>query len=520
MMIPLNAELRLANRPYATYAIVLLCILIYALQANNHNEINKSASAYCSGINQFTSNYNELDFLSHNPASCVGWITSYYGLADKQYIPYFFKKDYDGFSRFSNKYTQDNYYESLKLFENHIEAFSNYAPINLDGALVYDPSTLNPFTMVTSVLSHDSFLHIFFNLVFFLAFAPALEALVGSSWRFLGVVGIMILGTNLIYALAMGSADYPTPTLGLSGIVSGMMGFAVSFMPFARIRTFYYVVVIPTPVWLLSTYYIGWDIYDLYTRTDYGGVNIVVHVAGGVIGVLMMFFFRKRHKEISDELHDEIEFMKTKRTTLVDNEKTKGQIASQESQQLNEKKESEFLDQLYRFARVANHSKVINLVLNDYEPEHATIERYEFLLEQIQQWKTGRSYECIGRLVIDLRLNQQGTGAALRTAKTLFQAKGEILLADPNHVLLLAQAAKDVNDYELAYALVKNAEERYWGKCAGEGCLLLEMDLLHLYFNKSSEALALLKSVFDNREHPYRKDVILHAKQIGLIGGA
>lgn len=520
MMIPLKAELRLASKPYVTYAVVLICILIYALQANNHKEIVRSAQSYCIGINQFNPDYNELDFLSHDPANCVSWVSFYYGLADKQYIPYFFQNDFSNLAQYSNRFNRDSYFETLKLFQEHIQKFSNYAPVNLDGALVYDPSTLNPVTMVTSVLSHGSFLHIFFNLVFFLAFAPALEALVGSSWRFVGVIAVMILGTNLIYAIAMGSADYPTPTLGLSGIVSGMMGFAASFMPFARIRTFYYVVVIPTPVWLVSTYYIGWDIYDLYSRTDHGGVNVTVHVAGGIIGVLMMFFFRKRHKEISDDLQDEILYMKNKRTSLVDNEKSNRQRALAETQQLNDKKETEFLEQLYKLARVNNSSKIINLVLTEHDPQHTTIERFEYIFEQLQQWKTGRAYECIGRLIIELRLAQQHTGAALRIARTMYENTGKVLLADPTHVLLLAQAAKDINDYELAYEIVKHADSRYFGKCLGESYLYLEMELLHLYLNKTADALMLLKTVFDDRDHPYRKQLINYARQIGVIGGS
>jgi membrane associated rhomboid family serine protease len=384
---------------------------------------------------------------------------------------------------------------------------------------MYDPSTLNPITMVTSVLSHGSFLHIFFNLVFFLAFAPALEALVGSSLKFIGVVVFMIIGTNLVYAIAMGSADYPTPTLGLSGIVSGMMGFAASFMPFARIRTFYYVVVIPTPVWLVSAYYIGWDIYDLYTRTDHGGVNITVHVAGGIIGVLMMLFFRKRHKEISDDLHDEIEYMKNKRTSLVDSEKSSRQRELEQAQKLNEKKESQFLEQLYKLARVNNSSKIINMVLAEHEPQQTTIERFEYIFDQLQQWKTGRAYECMGRLIIDLRLAKQQSGAALRIARTMYENTGHVLLANPAHVLLLAQAAKEMNDYELAYEIVKQADNRYFGKCLGEGYLYLEMELLHLHLNKTADALALLKSIFDDRDHPYRKNIISYAKQIGVIGG-
>ena len=518
MMIPLKAELRIVYKPVVTYAIVAICIIIYALQVNNKHEVEQAAVAYCSGINNFKLGYNELDFLSNDSSSCASWIITYYGLSDKSHIGYFFSDDYKSFSRYSNIFTPINYFETLRLFKKHIADFSEYAPINLDGALVYDPSTLNPFTMVTSVLAHGSFMHLFFNLVFFLAFAPALEALVGNSWKFLGIFALMILGTNLVYAVAMGSASYPTPTLGLSGIVMGMMGFAASFMPTARIKTFYYFIVLPTPVWLLSTYYIGWDIYDLYTRTDHGGVNITVHVAGGIIGVLTMMLFRKRHKEVSDELHDEIEFMKNKRLSLSDSSSTKTEEAIKASQQVLEKNETAYLELLHKYMRVHNDSAAISMLLRDYDPLHSTVERYEFLLNQIQQWKTGRAYECIGRFVINLRLEQHQTGIALRMAKTLYEVKGDILIADPEHVLLLAQAAKEIHDYELAYALIRDADKRYWGKVESETCLLLELELLHLYLNKSVQALALLKSIFDERGHPYRASVIVYAKNIGLIG--
>jgi membrane associated rhomboid family serine protease len=520
MMIPLKAELRIAYKPVVTYAIVLICIIIYFFQANSNKELYKSAAAYCSSINKFQTEVNELDFLRSYPYQCVDRLTSYYGLTNKKYISHFFQEDYKSVSPYFKEYRQFGYQDALAILDNHIDKFSEHAPINLDGALVYDPSTLNPLTMVTSVLSHGSFLHIFFNLVFFLAFAPALEALVGNSWRFLGVIGLMILGTNLVYALSMLSASYPTPTLGLSGIVMGMMGFAVSFMPKARIKTFYYVVVLPTPVWLLSIYYIGWDIYELYSRTDHGGVNVVVHVAGGIIGVLMMLLFRKRQKEIGDQLHDEIEFMQNKRTTLADSTKTKTEIASEELQEKTKKQEVDFLNELYRLARVGNHSAVINIILRDYDPAHAVVERYEFLFNQIQQWQTGRAFECVGRLVIDHRLNQHHTGGALRIAIELLKEKNEMLLANPEHVLLLANASKEVNNFELAYALVKNAKERYWGKCEGEAYILLEMELLHLHLNKTPEALTLLKSIFDNREHPHRNAAIMYAKKVGIIGSA
>ena len=517
-MIPLKAELRIAYKPVVTYAIVVLSIIIYAFQVNSNSKIQKSAIAYCSSINQSRAEYNELDFLRNYSSSCVARLSFYYGLANKKHIAHFFKDDYKYISPYLKEYRPYGYNDSLTLLKYHIEEFSKTAPMNLDAALVYDPSTFNIFTMVTSVLSHGSFMHIFFNLVFFLAFAPALEALVGNSWHFLGVVGLMILGTNLVYALSMLTAAYPTPTLGLSGIVMGMVGFAASFMPKARIKTFYYVMVIPTPVWLLSTYFIGWDIYDLYSRTDHGGVNVVVHVAGGIIGVLMMFLFRKRHKEISDELHDEIEFMQNQRTTLSDSTKTKTEVASEELQEKVKKQEETFLNELHRLVSVDKHSTVINMILCDHDPMHAVVERYEYIFSQIQQWKAGRSFQCIGLLIIDIRLNKQHTGGALRIASELLKTTNELVLANPEHVLLLANAAKEVNNFELAYALVKNAEERYYGKCSGEAYILLEMELLHLHLNKTADALALLKKIFDNRVHPHRNAAVNYAKRIGIIG--
>lgn len=519
-MIPLKAELRLAYKPVVTYAIVVVCIIIYAFQYNNNKEINRAASAYCSGLAAVRDEVNELDILSSYPSVCPQMLASYYGLADKKHIPHFFIKDYRNFSAYFSEYRQYGYQEALAFFEDHMKKFSDYAPINLDGALVYDPSTFNLFTMVTSVLSHGSLGHIFFNLVFFLAFAPALEALVGNSWRFLGVIGLMILGTNLIYALSMLSQSYPTPTLGLSGIVAGVMGFAASFMPKARIKTFYYVVVLPTPVWLLSAYYIGWDIYDLYSRTDHGGVNVVVHVAGGIIGVLMMMLFRNRQEEISEQLHDEIEYMQKKRTTLVDDERTKTEIATQLKLEKNQQQEQQYINQLYALARVHKHADIINELLRDYDPAHSVVERYEYIFSEIKQWTTGRSFICIGCLIIEYRLNQRHTGGALRIAAEIFETNKDILIANPEHVLMLAQAAKEVNNFELAYAIIKDAEKRYHGKCNGEIYLFMELELLHLYLNKSQQALVLLKSIFDNREHPYRNAVLMHAKSIGLIGNS
>jgi membrane associated rhomboid family serine protease len=105
-------------------------------------------------------------------------------------------------------------------------------------------------------------------------------------------------------------ADNHHWTLGLSGVVMGMMGLFAYLMPNGKIRCYYWFIVIfgsvAVPGWMLALWYIGGDIYVLFTADEYGGINVLAHVAGGIAGYLYGFFFLKKSRRKAAALQHEL----------------------------------------------------------------------------------------------------------------------------------------------------------------------------------------------------------------------
>ena len=182
-------------------------------------------------------------------------------------------------------------------------------------SLAYFPASWNPITMVSSALAHGGFLHLLGNLVFFMAFAPALEILVGNVIRFVGVLVFVAIVTGISYSLwTLVSGDPEIPTLGLSGVVMGTIGLAAFLMPKARIRVFFWLIVWKTlyvQAWILALIYIGLDAWAVFADGNQGGINLVAHVSGGLAGYAAgWLWFRERKEEVRDELDSEIEAMR------------------------------------------------------------------------------------------------------------------------------------------------------------------------------------------------------------------
>jgi membrane associated rhomboid family serine protease len=51
------------------------------------------------------------------------------------------------------------------------------------------------------------------------------------------------------------------------------------------------------PAWLLATWYVGWDLYAIFTTEGKTGVNLVAHLSGAALGLLLgaTLFRQKRH---------------------------------------------------------------------------------------------------------------------------------------------------------------------------------------------------------------------------------
>ena len=102
-----------------------------------------------------------------------------------------------------------------------------------------------------------------------------------------------------VSALASGSHF---STLGLSGVVMGMMGLFAYLLPKGKIRCYYWFVIffgsVAIPAWALALWYIGGDIYTLFANSDHGMVNVMAHVTGGIAGYLFgIVFLQKVRRE-------------------------------------------------------------------------------------------------------------------------------------------------------------------------------------------------------------------------------
>ena len=301
LFIPYKFDLSLSKVPYLTILVCLLCIGIYSQQYVNAGEFEKRSFYYCAAnLSTVEQMAMEKTFGDASPDTCLTLMFEL-ALSDEPEVlikEYAANSDkFAGFSEADSKiYIEDFLLEKYRGYQRSVPAYQTKA-------LWYVPDSWNPVTMVTSTFSHGSWDHLIGNLLFFYAFAAAVELVIGSLALF-GVIIAMAFGTNVAYSFAMMSAVNPLPTVGLSGIVMGMIAMLTYFLPTAKIRCFYWFLIkIGTMVvsaWILALVYIGVDVYTLLSQDEMGGVNLIAHVSGAALGFLLGFIlFRKQKRQIT-----------------------------------------------------------------------------------------------------------------------------------------------------------------------------------------------------------------------------
>ncbi len=177
---------------------------------------------------------------------------------------------------------------------------------DLTAQLMYEPHSYNLLNMVTAVFAHASWEHLLGNLFFFFAFAASIEMILGILSYSLIFVSLAV-GTHLSYSLAMMNVNEALPTLGLSGVVMGMIGVFVYLMPKINIRCFLwffvYFRIVMVPAWLLAAWYVSWDIYALYFSEEQSAVNFIAHLSGATLGFgLGVLFLVEQKGKIEEEM--------------------------------------------------------------------------------------------------------------------------------------------------------------------------------------------------------------------------
>jgi len=301
-LFPYRAQIKLHKWPVATIAVCVICIVIFWFQARSHEQIEMHAKKTC----------EELSKGSSGSPSAQGYQIGRRVLSCEQMLVHLhFDSDRPGHVAWHADYFRNRGDEaSAERLKVQYDAFSRGVPFLLTEKLWQDRARFNPLRMISSSFAHANWEHVIFNLIFFFAFAAAVELVLGPVLFFASII-VLSLGIGIFDMVIARWQSDPTPTLGLSGVVMGMLALFVYFLPRAKIRfAFWFVLVAGTvavPAWLVASWYIGWDLYyqmsQVYSRT-----NFVAHLAGAAFGGLLgvAAFSAKRHwaKDIIEDTVD------------------------------------------------------------------------------------------------------------------------------------------------------------------------------------------------------------------------
>jgi len=299
MFLPVKPDFRLQRFPWLTALVCLICAVVFSGQLLDRYEYDEAVSDFC---DMDRSRLKEMVFAkiesNHHFEYCDDIAYALHNSANESETLSKLMSGMRPLTGFDAGESRDYMTEMLL---DEVARYRQMVPPDPDDGLAYYSESWNPWTMLTSSFAHGGWAHIVFNLVFFIAFGTLVEMLIGG-FAYAGLIIIVswICGVfTSVSAMANGEA---VASLGLSGVVMGMIGLSAFLLPRAKIRCYYWFIIlfgsVALPVWALAIWYIGSDIYVLFAYDDHGFINVMAHVTGGIGGYLFgALFLRKARLE-------------------------------------------------------------------------------------------------------------------------------------------------------------------------------------------------------------------------------
>ncbi|QEP41858.1 rhomboid family intramembrane serine protease [Ectothiorhodospiraceae bacterium BW-2] len=475
MFIPYSADLALGRLPKVSIAVMLLCCLIYWQQDRNDTAIENALWHFCTQTDLFDPPPERQQGKPERPNSfCHLMLRIIHTAPDPEH-------------RLAEVLKIGDLAKSSNIEAAYRQFQQTSPPQSFTSQLLYLPeSWWNIWRVITSSLAHSGFYHLLFNLIFFFAFAPALELIIDSHWRYLTTLLLMALAASWSYSVWVAAGHEATPSLGLSGVVTGLMGLSAWLMPKARIRTLLFWGIPPITVYIpaiwLVLFYVGADAFDLFTEGMSGSTNIVAHVFGGVGGYLIgLFWFNKRRREIAPELNEAIEeaFIRRRDPSGLHYHHPQRHQRFEQAQYERRAQHAfeRYTEQLCYLADKGQHTEVISQLLKRFEAYQTSPEVYEELYQALCQLPDGRSQNCLARLLCHLYLQKSDKRSAARIAEQQIGRNPQFALGSYAEMMMLVEVLMNWQQYQAALNLLTQATARYPHDHQWVNNLLLEAEL-------------------------------------------
>jgi len=288
MFIPYRVDVEHDNLPWITLAICALCIFVYVKQSTSEDSLLPAARDYCARKDHPRQFWLTLEKVTgtRERGTCAELLQVLHGSGRAEAIIPMLAEQAQPWDTMSAKRSRSYTAKALTRLE---EDFAQTVPPTLTSRLVFDPASSNITHMFSAAIAHADVEHLLGNLFFFIAFAVLVETVVGPVYYILLLLELAF-GTHLAYAVSQVAQHSSIPTLGLSGVVSGMIGLFAYLAPTMRIRCFAFFIVFwrtfAVPAWILAAWFVGWDVFNLVHDKGASNVNFVAHVSGAVVGYL------------------------------------------------------------------------------------------------------------------------------------------------------------------------------------------------------------------------------------------
>jgi membrane associated rhomboid family serine protease len=173
-----------------------------------------------------------------------------------------------------------------------VQAFA-FVPYDITQGIVLGPPSppWPPLTILTAMFVHAGVAHIAVNLLFFIALAPAIEALCGPL-RFAAFSLLAGIGGALAQIAAAPLSHLPS--LGASGAIAGVMGAYLVTYPTARLA-FGLPAFVLIGAWAALQFTSGYALVAAHAAPA-AGTAYVVHAGGFCVGVLGIGLFKRRRQ--------------------------------------------------------------------------------------------------------------------------------------------------------------------------------------------------------------------------------
>jgi membrane associated rhomboid family serine protease len=185
---------------------------------------------------------------------------------------------------------------SLNLLIRQFGVVPSHLALFLAGSHKYPlPAIVLPF--FTSMFLHGSWMHVLGNMWFLYIFGDNVEDYLG---HFKYLVFYILTGLIAMTTQVAVNLHSTVPTVGASGAIAGVLGAYFILYPKARVLTWFFVLVLWVPAWVILGY---WFALQFLSGTatllavqgqNIGGVAFWAHVGGFVSGALLVKLFGER----------------------------------------------------------------------------------------------------------------------------------------------------------------------------------------------------------------------------------